>query len=46
MLIAYYLNFRNERLKLKNVTSRNMIPFYLTMKEKHDIKVIVTKRTF
>ena len=46
MLIDYYLNFWNERLKLKNGPSRNMIPFYLTMKEKCDIKIIVTKRTF
>lgn len=44
MTILNFLNYKREKILLKNVPTSIAIRFYLTMKEVANIKLIVIKR--
>lgn len=46
MIIINYLNYRNQKMILKNIPSRTAIPFYLLDSKRANVKIVVTKRTF
>ena len=46
MLIINYLNYKNDRMKIKNVPTKIAISFYLTKARKAEIKIVLTKKSF
>lgn len=46
MLIINYLNYRGERLKLKNMPTKTAVSFYLTKAIEAEIKIVLTKKSF
>ena len=46
MLIINYLNYKGDRMKIKNIPTRIAIPFYLTKAIEAEIKIVLTKKSF
>ena len=46
MIIINFLNYKKEKLRIKNIPSRIAIPFYLKQAKEADIKIILTKKMF
>lgn len=46
MLIINYLNYKGDKMKIKNVPTRIAISFYLTKAREAEIKIVLTKKSF
>lgn len=46
MIIINYLNYKNQKMLLKNIPSRTAIPYYLLDSKRANVKIIVTKKRF
>lgn len=46
MLIINYLNYKGDRLKIKNMPTKIAISFYLTRAIESEIKIVLTKKSF
>lgn len=46
MLIINFLNYRGDRMKIKNVPTKIAISFYLTKVREAEIKIVLTKKSF
>lgn len=46
MLIINYLNYKNEKMSLKNMPSNIAVPFYLLNSQRANVKIIITKKSF
>lgn len=46
MLIINFLNYRGDRMKIKNVPTKIAIPFYLVKAREAEIKIVLTKKSF
>lgn len=46
MLKINYLNYKNERMKIKNVPTKIATSFYPTKAREAEIKIVLTKKSF
>lgn len=46
MIIINYLNYKNQKMLLKNIPSKSAIPFYLLVSKRANVKIVVTKKRF
>lgn len=46
MLIINYLNYKGDKMKIKNMPTKIAISFYLTKGREAETKIVLTKKSF